>query len=385
MKPATGLVWPGSTNLSLVPAEPGRNVVGPVDRGSYLQSVPRIHRACLLGSFAALAVAAGTAHADADRYACVFGPASTVTQTTNLVLPLAGTWIGNYDAATNPTGTQTRPGFFGGSGNVAIPYSMSIRPTVSINGTNPAGTFTLGFDPATRAVAIFGLTSDLLNEQPGTIAVNVLLTYQTFRSFAPNSTFIGVTNLQVPLEGGSLTTADAVQTGSSLGTATLNADGSYSFALAVPVTITVAGTAAGQPFASASPGALALSGRITVSAGSASVTAQATANETAPVPPPPPVSNQPFALPTILPPGGTANLLLSGTFSEGTVTTTANINLAAAGPRVPLPADFTGDGAVNGDDLGQMLAGWGAAGFCDLNLDGVVDGVDLGKLLASWD
>jgi hypothetical protein len=31
-----------------------------------------------------------------------------------------------------------------------------------------------------------------------------------------------------------------------------------------------------------------------------------------------------------------------------------------------------------------MLAGWGAAGFCDLNLDGVVDGVDLGKLLASW-
>jgi hypothetical protein len=97
------------------------------------------------------------------------------------------------------------------------------------------------------------------------------------------------------------------------------------------------------------------------------------------------VANQPFALPTILPPGGTANLLLSGTFSEGTVTTTANINLAAAGPRVPLPADFTGDGAVNGDDLGQMLAGWGAAGLCDLNLDGVVDGVDLGKLLASWD
>ncbi len=346
--------------------------------------MPSVRQASIVGSLALLAVAAGSARADADRYACVLGPTSTVTQTTNLVLPLAGTWIGNYDAATNPTGTQTRPGLFGGSGNVAIPYSMSIRPAVSIDGTNPAGTFILGFDPATRAVAIFGLTADLLNEQPGTVAVNVVLTYQTFRSFSPNSTFIGVTNLQVPVEGGSLTTADAVQTGSSLGTAIPNADGSYSFALAVPVTISVAGTAAGQPFSSASPGVLALSGRITVAVGSVTVTAQATANETAPVPPPPPVASQPFPLPTILPPGGTANLLLSGTFSEGTVTTTSTVSVAAAGPRIVRPADFNRDGAVNGDDLGQLLAGWGASGICDLTLDGVVDGNDLGQLLASW-
>lgn len=329
-------------------------------------------------------VAAGAACAAADRYDCVLGPASTVTQTTNLVLPLAGTWIGNYDAATNPTGTQTRPGLFGGSGNVAIPYSMSIRPTVSIDGTNPAGTFTLGFDPVTRAVAVFGLEADLLNEEPGTVSVTIVLTYSTFRSFSPNSTFIGLTNTPVPVDGGSLTTAMATQGAPAYGTATPNTDGSFAFALAVPVTIAVAGTAAGQPFESASPGVLALTGRIAVAGEQATVTAQATANETAPVPPPPPVSNQPFPLPTVLPPGATANLLLSGTFSEGTVGNNATIGLSAAGPREARPADFNGDGAVNGDDLGRLLAEWGSAGLADLNLDGIVDGNDLGRLLADW-
>ncbi|MFM8699225.1 MAG: hypothetical protein ACKOF7_11325, partial [Phycisphaerales bacterium] len=112
--------------------------------------------------------------------------------------------------------------------------------------------------------------------------------------------------------------------------------------------------------------------------------AQATTNETAPVPPPPPLVDQPFGLPTILPPGSTANLLLSGTFSEGTVATNSTITIAAVGPRIPRPADFNGDGAVNGDDLGQLLAAWGAPGIADLNLDGIVDGNDLGQLLAQW-
>ena len=337
--------------------------------------------ACLaLTSF----VACGEALAAADRYDCVLGPASTVTQTTNLVLPLAGTWIGNFDATTNPTGTQTRPGLFGGSGNVAIPYSMSIRPTVSIDGTNPAGTFTLGFDPVTRAVAVFGLEADLLNEEPGTVSVTVVLTYSTFRSFSPNSTFIGLTNTPVPVDGGSLTTATATQGAPAYGTATANAQGSFDFTLAVPVTIAVAGTAAGQPFDSASPGVLALTGRIAIAGGQATVTAQASTQESSVLPAPAPIAGVPFPLPTVLPPGSTANLLLSGTFSDGTVSTAATINLAAVGPREARPADLNGDGAVNGDDLGQLLAAWGSSGLADLNLDGVVDGNDLGQLLADW-
>jgi formylglycine-generating enzyme required for sulfatase activity len=43
------------------------------------------------------------------------------------------------------------------------------------------------------------------------------------------------------------------------------------------------------------------------------------------------------------------------------------------------------DGAVDGKDLGYLLAAWGTSDpFADLNQDGVVDGNDLGLLLASW-
>jgi hypothetical protein len=49
------------------------------------------------------------------------------------------------------------------------------------------------------------------------------------------------------------------------------------------------------------------------------------------------------------------------------------------------PADFNDDGAVDGNDLGFLLASWGATGgSADLNGDGTVDGNDLGLLLAAW-
>jgi hypothetical protein len=50
------------------------------------------------------------------------------------------------------------------------------------------------------------------------------------------------------------------------------------------------------------------------------------------------------------------------------------------------PADFNGDGLVNGADLGSLLAVWGSCGGCpqDLDGDGVVGGADLGALLAVW-
>lgn len=51
------------------------------------------------------------------------------------------------------------------------------------------------------------------------------------------------------------------------------------------------------------------------------------------------------------------------------------------------PADFNGDGVVDGMDLAALLASWGAcAPPCptDLNGDGTVDGMDLAAVLAAW-
>lgn len=47
-------------------------------------------------------------------------------------------------------------------------------------------------------------------------------------------------------------------------------------------------------------------------------------------------------------------------------------------------ADLNGNGAVDGADLGLLLAGWGQRAPGDLDGDGTVAGSDLGILLAAW-
>lgn len=51
---------------------------------------------------------------------------------------------------------------------------------------------------------------------------------------------------------------------------------------------------------------------------------------------------------------------------------------------VTCPADLNGSGAVDGADLGLMLANWAGSGTGDLDASGTVDGADLGSLLAAW-
>ena len=342
-----------------------------------------------IGHFLAVAAlcAAAPAFAATDRWACTIAPTSTYSQTTQIQLPLAGTWIGNYEAVTNPTGTQTRPGLFGGSGNVAIPFTSVVRPRAVIANTNPTGSYVFGLDRATGAVEVTGLALNALGAQGGTIETRMTLTYSTFRTFAPNSTFIGVSNLDVPLDSGALTMANAVQSGPAIGAATANADGSWSFAVTVPVNVTVEGTALGAPFTSTSPGSVVMAGTATFNGDQAMLTSQGTVNETVPVPAPAPLVNMPFALPTILPPGATANLLMSGTFSEGTSSTTGSSSIVALGTLQPVFGDLNGDRAVNGFDLGLLLAAWGTngqPGGADLNGDGTVNGFDLGLMLSAW-
>ena len=187
----------------------------------------------VLATAASAVVTAPTALAAAERYACTVAPTSTYSQNTQIALPLAGTWIGNYDATANPTGTQTRPGLFGGSGNVAIPFSSVVRPRAVIANSNPTGSYVFGIDRATGAVDVTGLAMNVLGAQGGTIETRMTLTYSTFRTFAPNSTFIGVSNLDVPLDNGALSVATATQSGPAIGAATANADGTWSFAVTV--------------------------------------------------------------------------------------------------------------------------------------------------------
>ncbi|MCH2160870.1 MAG: hypothetical protein MK085_03240 [Phycisphaerales bacterium] len=51
----------------------------------------------------------------------------------------------------------------------------------------------------------------------------------------------------------------------------------------------------------------------------------------------------------------------------------------------PCPADLSGNGMVDGEDVGLFLVSWGTDDpAADLNGNGIVDGPDLGLLLAGW-
>jgi hypothetical protein len=337
-----------------------------------------------IGFSIALAMVSGTAGAAESRWNCTVAPASTYTQQTNIQIPLAGSWIGNYVAVTNEIGTRTLPGFFGGSGNTAIPFSSTVKPKVSITDTHPTGTFQFRFNPVTGVVDVSNLLVDTLAGQTGTISTSMLLTYSTFRTVQPTSTFIGLTNVDVPVDNGSLTAATAAQSGAAFGVATPNADGTWAFAVTVPVIISVTGTALGQPFTNSSPAAMALSGTFSIVGSAISLTSQGTINETVPVPAAPPLVSAPFDLPTIIPAGQVAHLLISGTFADGSSTTVGSSSLVMNGVPATIIGDINGDGMVNGADLGLLLSGWAQPGPTDLNHDGTTNGADLGLLLSHW-
>ncbi|MBL9148566.1 MAG: hypothetical protein JNM94_07720 [Phycisphaerae bacterium] len=67
----------------------------------------------------------------------------------------------------------------------------------------------------------------------------------------------------------------------------------------------------------------------------------------------------------------------------------SNIVFADPAPacNVECAGDLTGDGLVDGADLGSILAAWGTSGGCpsaDFDGDGTVDGADLSVVLAAW-
>jgi hypothetical protein len=55
--------------------------------------------------------------------------------------------------------------------------------------------------------------------------------------------------------------------------------------------------------------------------------------------------------------------------------------------RAAVAGDLTGDGRVDGADLGTMLGAWGTGGYdclADFDDNGTVGGSDLGVLLGAW-
>ena len=81
--------------------------------------------------------------------------------------------------------------------------------------------------------------------------------------------------------------------------------------------------------------------------------------------------------------GGGAGIIVRAS-GPGTSYGVISPNNWAHGGSTESGPDLNGDGAVDGADLGIMLAEWGGPGAADLDGNGIVDGADIGLLLAAW-
>lgn len=310
---------------------------------------------------------------------------STVDASIGTDTPLTGTLKGNYDATANPGGTQTRPGLFGGSGNTAIPYTGSVA-TDTLLDTVPSGSFHLSVLDGVP-VLIDGLGVDLLGGQPAATTATMTVNWDSFHTIAPTAIFPGGTPIGIPLDGATISSVTAVQTLPAPVVAVAQPDGSFSFTCAVPVTIQLIGSAMGSPIDSGpTPGVLALQGSISIVDGVASLAGTGTDSQSQVMPGTGQgFVDQPMDVPTVLPAGSTAHLLISGIPGDTTVNSATTWSIVASGVPSFDPADLDHDGAVSGGDLALLLALWGHIGTAaDIDGDGTVGGGDLALMLAHW-
>jgi len=324
------------------------------------------------------------------QFELVASPSDSISM--SLALPLAGTFIGNYNAATNPSGTQTRPGLFGGSGNNPIAYSSIVKPQVVLGLPQGEPVFTLcvGDDDGFGNVEVTCGSLDLIGGSPAPLTINITISYANFNTVNPGAVYPGVSGVTIPLPAGSISAASAVQTVPAIGTLVPGKGGSLILTAVLPMDLTFQATILGQAIEGApTPILLPIVAELHPTLKGdfvAQVSIEVPTTETAIPSGGQVIENQPVDLPTVLPPGSFAHLLVSGTFSDGTLTFGMNADLAGDGAALTVPQDLNGDCRVDGSDLGTLLGQWGACAGCDadFNDDGVVNGNDLGSLLGAW-
>ncbi|MDZ4754882.1 MAG: hypothetical protein SGJ11_10355 [Phycisphaerae bacterium] len=312
---------------------------------------------------------------------------SSIESTTNLTVPLSGTFKGDFDAVSNPSGTKTIPGLFGGSGNNPIPYTASFVGDGAFT-TNPSGGFHMLVDVEALTFTLGGLDVDFLNRDPASVDATLNVSYGNFHTQNPNAVFPSVGTVPVPLGAANLIELTAVQTGGDVA-GVLLADGrnSYTFAIVVPVDLLATIEANGQIFGGTPiPFALPIAGTIVFGGENVIVTLNGTNTfrETQAIDPPATIIDQPIDIPTVLPPGGTAHLLFSGSIAELTVIESLTLDIVADAAAQLVSEDLNGDGIVGASDLAILLGAWGTSGPGDLNGDGTVGAADLTILLGAW-
>jgi hypothetical protein len=266
--------------------------------------------------------------------------ASGVTGPVAFNAKTVGDLRGNWDKATNPTGTRTKPGLFGPFGpedNDPVPLKLGVGLADALN-SKVSGAFGMGLDTGLGLASLEGFSANLLASGSAGLTANLSFEFDSFRTASPNSLYIGGIPLTVPIGEVQFTKLQATQVGEGVGTLT-NAGGNlYDFSIAMVLQlegeIDLLGNVVALP---AVPLPVLLAGQVTLAGATAELTAAQLLELAGTIPIGQAIPEFAFALPTILPPGGEANLLLNLTLEELVSELGLQLQLSASGKVVPAP------------------------------------------------
>jgi len=377
-------------SVHAIPA--GRLLPARVRRASFAASVFRFPNPILeqsdmpfVRSASLLAAALALPAVAAETYLVRMQPDATHLRVSmGLSAPLAGTFRGDHHPKTNPGGTQTRPGLFGGSGNTPIPYTASVGVGMTMD-TVPSGSMRMTMGQG-GFFMMSDLELDMLDGDFGPIGAVLGLTHPTFRTVNPSALFVGVPLVDIPIPAGAITEMSARQTANAIGVLQPTGDETYRFFVLVPAELSFRAQVMDQAVdLPRIPALLPMAGTLWRNATGMGIEMSMSDAATDVLPfTLDPLVDQPFDMPTILPPGQVAHLLFSGEFGALTAERSLDMVMVAEGtPACPI-FDLDGDCEVDGRDVSVILSSWGGSGPGDLNGDGVVNQIDLVILLVSW-
>lgn len=264
----------------------------------------------------------------------------------------SGTLIGNYDAATNPAGTHTKPGLFGSIGateNVAVPVNHFDPDASGQLEFSPTGSFLASFDLGGGTMTLRNFSADLLGGGGASVPVSAGVSFSSFRTTSPSSIYPGVP-LNVSLGNAQLSGLVASQAGEATGTLTPLGGNVYGFSITPMVTIQANVSFQGALLDTTSdPTALPLAGQITILPDSISLSETGPVNLSSSLSPDQPLDPLPYDLPAG---ADSAHIIFSLTLNTENTTVLGTQSLGATGFEVPEPgavlllASFGGPGLL---------------------------------------
>lgn len=324
-----------------------------------------------------LALAAPAVGQDFDL--TVDGGASASDVLASFAAELPSTVIGDYDAVNNPGGTRTLPGLFGGSGNQPVAWDLTLSGVTDFL-ASPTGSLAVGVDLPGLGIDVAGLDLDLLGGTTETADLVATVLFQTFRTFQPDSLFVGGVPVDLPLGAQALSEVRLVQSAPSVGgtlAATADPD-RFTFTVDVPADLSFLVDLQGTPTpVGPLPLLVPLSGEILLAGGALTWSAALDLQSSTLVIDPLPgftIDDQPFDVPTILPPGFTAHLLLSAVVASIHVDLDLSLDLVASGGAA-CGFELYCDATANSSGAPASIAIAGSADVTDEDLTLTVTGL----------